>query len=92
MKVNNISMNKLINLYDRKNQYNNTKKSTLERDRIELSDIGKKLSVENRNEIIDKERENRIREIKNQIEKGTYNRDSRLIAEKILDNIKGKNI
>lgn len=92
MKVNNISMNKLINLYDRKNQYNNTKKSTLERDRIELSDIGKKLSVENRNEIMDEERENRVREIKNQIEKGTYNRDSKLIAEKILDNIKGKNI
>lgn len=90
MKINNVSMNKLINLYDRKEQQVTAKKKNIEKDRIELSEFSKKLSVYEEMDKKDVDREKRIMEIKTQIEKGTYNRDSKLVAQKILDHIKGK--
>ncbi|WP_142414788.1 flagellar biosynthesis anti-sigma factor FlgM [Hathewaya massiliensis] len=92
MKINNVSMNKLINLYDRKEQQVTPKKKSMDKDRIELSEFSKKLNVCEDMDKKDVDRQKRIMEIKTQIEKGTYNKDSKLVAQKILDNIKGKEI
>lgn len=92
MKINNVSMNKLINLYDRKEQKVIDKKNSMDRDRIELSDFSKKLNLYGDKDQNNLYRENRIMDIKMQLEKGTYNRDSKLVAQKIVDHIKGQEI
>lgn len=59
------------------------------KDTIEVSKLGRELSSFD-NEEVTSISSKRIEEIKSQIAKGTYNVDSKLIAKKMLENMKNQ--
>ncbi|WP_050606971.1 flagellar biosynthesis anti-sigma factor FlgM [Clostridium niameyense] len=90
MKINSVSITKGLNTYNlskkniEKKQVNNSKKDT-----VEISKVGKSLTAYS---IEDKflSSKNRIEKIKKLIDEGTYKVDSKLIAEKMINSMKGK--
>ena len=89
MNIKGIGSNNVINLYSnvQKKQENTTKE--VKQDTIELSSIGRSLSsIDMGGYSINNDK--KVEEIKLEIEKGTYNVDARLIAQSILDTIKGR--
>lgn len=90
MKINSVSITKGVNAYNlnKKNienkQVNNNKKDT-----VEISKVGKSLSAYS---IEDKflNSQDKIEKIKKSIDEGTYKVDSKLIAEKMINSMKGK--
>lgn len=88
MKVSFINIKGVENTYKTQslNKYSNSKINK-SNDRVELSETARYLSkVSESNVKID---DKKINEIKKRIESGTYNIDSKTIAKKILENIKG---
>lgn len=89
MKIDSIRNNSVINAYKQQKSYEKekvTKNKT--KDKVEISDAAKYLNkTTNNNENIDIDK---INKIKNRIEKGTYNVDSRSLAKKIIEIIKGE--
>lgn len=87
MNINGVSANKVINFYNdikKQDKVSITKKSS---DSIEISPLGKSLSsysIDDKFESNDK----RIEDLKNQVANGTYNRDAKLIASKMLEAMK----
>lgn len=86
MKINNntkITFNNIYKIDKLKNQnYSNSKAN---KDRVEISELGKYLSKVNSNEeSMDIEKVNRL---KKQIESGTYKIDSRELAKKIIEKL-----
>ncbi|MDZ7672936.1 MAG: flagellar biosynthesis anti-sigma factor FlgM [Halanaerobiales bacterium] len=91
MKINNndINMNKIMKAYQNLNQQdnNNVKKQT-KLDQVNISNEAKEIqnikeTLENKSEI----RQEKVDQIKNQIQNGTYQVDSQKIAEKIISDI-----
>ncbi|GAA0782697.1 flagellar biosynthesis anti-sigma factor FlgM [Hathewaya limosa] len=91
MKINNVSINKVINIYDNKKQKIESKISKENKDKIEISNLGKKLSSLNC-DILQKNSDKRVEEIRKEVQQGTYNRDSKLIAKKLIDVIRNRDI
>ena len=91
MKINNVSINKVINIYDNKKQKIEGRISKENKDKIEISNLGKKLSSLNC-DIIQKNSDKRVEEIRKEVQQGTYNRDSKLIAKKLIDVIRNRDI
>jgi len=91
MKINNVSINKVINIYDNKKQKIESRISKENKDKIEISNLGKKLSSLNC-DILQKNSDKRVEEIRKEVQQGTYNRDSKLIAKKIIDVIRNRDI
>ncbi|MCY6483653.1 flagellar biosynthesis anti-sigma factor FlgM [Clostridium aestuarii] len=92
MKVTGASGSKIINIYGKNsNRIQKNHKSSVKKDSLEISNVARSLSslVDNEKNLISKKR---LEEIKNQISKGTYNVDSKLIAKKMLDIMKGKDV
>lgn len=91
MKIYGISANKILNSYgDNKKQIENKEiRKEKSSDTIEISSIGKSLSSYSidENNVNSKERIEKIRE---EVSKGTYNRDSRLVAQGIIDAMKNR--
>lgn len=88
MKINFINVKCVENTYKNQslNKYSDIKINK-GNDRVELSQTAKYLSeVSQSNEKID---EKKVNDIKKRIESGTYNVDSKTIAKKILENIRG---
>ncbi len=93
MDINGVSSMKHLQLY--KNNSNKAAKEAPAKvaanDSVEISTLGKKLSAysleDNFSTTTDK-----INNIKNDIKNGTYNVDSKLVAEKMYDQMKGKGI
>lgn len=87
MKINSTNINSIMNAYNTQmeNKYHkNTPKPN--KDKIEISENGKYLSkINSSKEEINLEK---VNEIKNKIENGTYKIDSRKIAQKIIDSMK----
>ncbi len=86
MKINNntkITFNNIYKIDKLKNQnYSNNRAN---KDRVEISELGKYLSKVNSNEeSMDTEKVNRL---KKQIESGTYKVDSRELAKKIIEKL-----
>lgn len=86
MKINNnikITFNNIYKIDKLKNQnYSNNRAN---KDRVEISELGKYLSKVNSNEeSMDIEKVNRL---KKQIESGTYKVDSRELAKKIIEKL-----
>lgn len=81
---------KIVKLYNSNNKNIENKESkdkSKMKDSLEISSLGKNLAAYH----IDEENINsseKIAKIKEEIEKGTYNRDSKIIAEEILKSIK----
>lgn len=85
--------NKILNLYNSNNKNIENKESKDKRkmkDSLEISSLGKNLAAYHTNEENINSSE-KIAKIKEEIEKGTYNRDSKLIADSILEEIKKSN-
>lgn len=88
MNINGINSNNVINLYSKnKNRVSQTKKVNNVSDRIEISKLGKSLTNYTL-EGVNVDNSKKIQELKNQINKGTYNVDAKLTARSILDTIK----
>ncbi|CAG7841079.1 hypothetical protein CLOHAE12215_02503 [Clostridium haemolyticum] len=89
MKITGTSMNKVISIYEVNNKKMQKSEKVSLKDTFEVSTLGKELSVFD-NEKVTSISSKRIEEIKNQIAKGTYNVDSKLIAKKMLENMKNQ--
>jgi negative regulator of flagellin synthesis FlgM len=91
MKINNVGVNKVINLYN-VNKKNVDKTTAVEKkDTVEISNLGKSLSTLS----LDGNFENsaqKIEALRKEVSQGTYKADSRLVAQKMLDIIKEKGV
>lgn len=89
MKVNGISLNKILNIYEKSKKEYETTRATGQKDSIEISSLGKSLSsyVKGDETINSKEK---VENIKKAVENGTYNVDKKLVAAKIIEAMKGK--
>ncbi|MCM0650468.1 flagellar biosynthesis anti-sigma factor FlgM [Clostridium swellfunianum] len=91
MKINGASVNKVVNLYSFNKKL--TEKTTVNtnKDTIEISSLGKSLSSYSVEEGFENSAE-KIEKLKKEVSQGTYKADSKLVAKKMLDNIKGRGI
>ncbi|MBA5851088.1 flagellar biosynthesis anti-sigma factor FlgM [Clostridium sp. cel8] len=91
MKVNGISTNQLSNLYkDSSREKNVNTNSEAAKDSISISSIGKSLSSYFTDDNIIDYKEEKVNSIKKAIANGTYKVDAKLVAQKIIDNMKGR--
>lgn len=91
MKINGVGVNKIINLYKNKNTSVEKNSVNRDKDRVEISSLGKKLSSLSVDGELMSSKE-KIEAIKSELSKGTYKPNSNLIAKSIIDNIKGKGV
>lgn len=92
MKVDDVGLsNKVNRIYAVYNS--NTKKvdSAPAKDRIEISDAGKMLSSLGSNFEIGNN-DSKVELIRSQVKNGTYDRKSKLVAQKIVDYFKGREV
>ena len=89
MKIDSIRRNNMINVYKKQKNYENKTVTKREmKDKVEISDAAKYLNkIVNDNENINL---GKINDIKNRINNGTYKIDSKKIAKKMLESIKGE--
>lgn len=87
MKVDSIQRNNMINTYTKQRyNYKTEVVNKLPKDKVIISEDARYLNkINNENDNIDLDK---INEIKNRIKQGTYNINSRKVAEKILETIK----
>lgn len=91
MKINPLNTNKSVQHYNevkRKSEKQNVKKNS---DTIEISDIGKSMSTYSLNDKLNMSPE-KIDSIRKEVSSGTYSRDSRVVASKMLDIMKGRGV
>ncbi|MDF2882737.1 MAG: flagellar biosynthesis anti-sigma factor FlgM [Clostridiaceae bacterium] len=87
MNINGVSANKVIKLYGEIKKQDKVSTIKQSSDSIEISSLGKSLSSYS---IDDKfvSNEKKIQALKNEVSNGTYNRDAKLIASKMLEAMK----
>jgi negative regulator of flagellin synthesis FlgM len=90
MKIDGVK-NNMVNTYKKNATKTEAKVATVKKDTIELSTAGKSLSALSLDSkgVNSKEK---IDAIKNQVDKGTYKVDSKLIAKRMIDVMKGRDI
>ncbi len=83
MKVNGVGITNSINAYNANKKVTEKEEVKSLKDKIEISHLGKSLTTYSLDDkfLDEKERLDRINEIKDQIEKGTYKIDSKLVAK-----------
>lgn len=91
MKVNGIGINKVVNLYKNNNKPVEKKSINTGRDTVELSSLGKSLSSLKAEENFVNSPE-KLERLQNEISKGTYKPNTKLIAKGIIESMKGKGI
>lgn len=91
MKINGVGAENVINFYTRKNVNESAKKPVPTKDSIEISSAAKSLSSLKIDLPINKD-DRKLQYIRNQVTNGTYTRDSKLVAQKIVDYIKGREV
>lgn len=91
MKVNGINNSNVINLYSKINKSNSIERTRkVQDDSIQISSVGRSLSaysIENEFQASPK----RLEELREKINNGTYNIDSKEIAKKMMGLMRGKN-
>lgn len=91
MKVNNVGVNKVVNLYN-VNKKSIDKNSVQEKkDTIEISSLGKSLSALSLDDTLEKSSQ-KIEALRKEVSQGTYKADSSLIASRMLHIIKGRGV
>ncbi|AGK97799.1 flagellar biosynthesis anti-sigma factor FlgM [Clostridium pasteurianum] len=95
MKINGVGLGKVLQMYNNnrvnKNVSENKTAEKSTKDSLEISKLGKSLSAYSTEDNFGTSKA-KLAEIKKQVENGTYNRDSKLVAQKLLDHIKGKGV
>ncbi|KAI3350314.1 flagellar biosynthesis anti-sigma factor FlgM [Clostridium botulinum] len=88
MSVNRINAHSAVNIYNSNKNINKVEKANKveTRDRIEISALGKSIKDYSLESSIDNTK--KVAEIKEKIQNGTYNIDSKLTAKSILEAIK----
>ncbi|MBV7272264.1 flagellar biosynthesis anti-sigma factor FlgM [Clostridium thailandense] len=89
MKINSVDPSKLIKLYSNNVKSVEKKEEIKKSDSIEISSLGKSLSTYSPEDSLVNSKE-KVEKIKKEITNGTYKRDAKLVAEKVLENIKKK--
>ncbi|WP_446897249.1 flagellar biosynthesis anti-sigma factor FlgM [Clostridium sp. LBM24168] len=89
MKVNGISSNQMVNPYSENKRGRDINHEVRGKDSISISSIGKSLSSYSLDgKAIDSKE--KVEGIKKAISNGTYNVDAKLVAQKIIDTMKGR--
>lgn len=91
MKISGIGINKIANLYNNNKKIYDTKTTKTGKDTIEISDLGKSLSSLSVEENTVNSTE-KIERIKRELFNGTYKVDAKLIARKMIDEMKEKGV
>jgi negative regulator of flagellin synthesis FlgM len=90
MKINGIGVNNIINLYGDSNRNSVKNVSPKKQDVLEISDVGRSLSAYSIDNVGCSGIE--IENIKASVSSGTYKVDSSLVAKKMLDNMKNREV
>ncbi len=91
MKISGTGINKIINIYEKNNKKIEKTKEVVKKDSLEISKIGKNLSsfaVDDKKSIS----QEKLEKIRNEIANGTYNVDGKLVAQKMIDIMKGREV
>lgn len=91
MKVDNIGINKVVNLYKTNSRQIEKSSVSISKDTIELSSLGKSLSLYNGEQDMVNSKEKILR-LQKEISDGTYKPISKLVAQSIIDNMKGRRL
>lgn len=89
MKVNGVNPSKIVNLYANNKKTIEKKEQVQQKDSIQISSVAKSLSSYSIDDKFINSKE-KIERLKSEISNGTYNKDSKLVAAKILEEIKQK--
>lgn len=87
MKVNGINPNKVINLYSEHKKTIEKKDQVQKNDTVQISSIGKSLSSYSLDDKFINSKE-KIARLTNEVKNGTYNIDSKLVAARIMEEMK----
>ena len=91
MKINGIGLNNIINVYNENKNKISKSIELAKSDSVQISSEGRSLSkLGVGNSTVNISDPKRVETIRNQIEQGIYKPNSKLIAQKMLDAIKGR--
>lgn len=91
MKISGTGINKIINIYEKNNKKIEKTKEVVKKDSLEISKIGKNLSsfaVDDKKSIS----QEKLEKIRNEVANGTYKVDGKLVAQKMIDIMKGREV
>jgi negative regulator of flagellin synthesis FlgM len=91
MKINGVGINNVINLYNNNKKISESNTVKGAKDRIEISNVGKSLSSLSIESGFENSPE-KIEQLRKEVSQGTYKSDSKLIAKKMVDAIKGRGV
>ena len=91
MKINNVSMNKVINLYGDNKRVESKKTEIVKKDSIEISKTARSLSGIHDGETFGNS-EAKIEELRKQVSQGTYKGNASLTAKSMIDIIKEREV
>lgn len=87
MKINSVDPSKLVKLYSNNKKSIEKKEEVKKSDSIQISSIGKSLSTYSPEANLVNSKE-KVDNIKNEIASGTYKRDAKLVAAKVIEEMK----
>lgn len=91
MKITGASVNKIINIYEHSKKQLSKNEQVIKKDYAEISSLGKSLSSfgDEGDKITSTEK---LEKVRMEISKGVYKVDSKLVAENMLNIMKGKSV
>ena len=91
MKITGVSSNDYINIHNDSKKSVAPKAASVAQDRLEISTVGKSLSSYSTDGNFGVSEE-KLQSIRNQVSAGNYNKDSKVVAQKLLDVMKGRTV
>ncbi len=91
MKITGVSSNDYISIHNDSKKSVDKKAEVNRKDRLEISSVGKSLSgysTDGNFGVSD----SKVQSIRSEVSAGTYNKDSKLVAQKIVDAMKGREV
>lgn len=89
MKINGVNPSEIIKLYSQNKKGVEKKEEVSKSDSIQISSLGKSLSAYSLDGNF-VNRDEKIEKLRNEVSSGTYKRDSKLVAAKIIEEMKRK--
>jgi len=91
MKINNVSLNKVVNLYSQNKKVESKKTEIVKKDSIEISKAARSLNGIHTGENFGNS-EAKIEELRKQVSQGTYKGNASLTAKSMIDIIKEREV